>query len=315
MRTPFLSPNRRLGPASLKKSDIPTEMADNLRGVLLMATSMAAFACNDTIMKAVTQEFPLYQSVAMRGCVVLAFMLMVARFQGKRIRLSIPPGDRLPLVLRTGADIVSTVLYLLALREMALADISAIMQSLPLAVTLAAALVFRERLGWRRLAAIGVGFVGVLLILRPGGGAFDLWSAAALASMLLIVVRDLSTRVFSAAIGTTTIAFYAAMTVTVSGFIGGLEESWRFPRADECGLLLLAAVFLTVGYHSAVATMRVGEIAFVAPFRYTSLIWAILLGLIFFGEWPDLWTWAGSILVVGAGIYSILRERQLGRRV
>jgi len=103
--------------------------------------------------------------------------------------------------------------------------------------------------------------------------------------------------------------------VTLSGAALGLTETWRLPRPGEMGLLLLSAAFLTVGYFTAVATMRVGEISFVAPFRYTSLIWAILLGLVFFGEWPDPWTWAGSSLVVGAGLYSILRERQLGRRV
>ncbi|HRM74437.1 MAG TPA: DMT family transporter, partial [Paracoccus sp. (in: a-proteobacteria)] len=81
----------------------------------------------------------------------------------------------------------------------------------------------------------------------------------------------------------------------------------------ETALLFLAAALLTVGYISAVATMRVGEISFVAPFRYTSLLFAIVLGVSVFNEWPDLWTWAGSGLVVGAGLYTILRERTLRR--
>jgi drug/metabolite transporter (DMT)-like permease len=165
----------------------------------------------------------------------------------------------------------------------------------------------------RRLSAIGAGFAGVLLILRPGTGAFDIWSAVALAAMLLIVVRDIATRLFSAAVGTSTIAFYAALSVMASGFVMGVEESWRMPDGREALMIVLSAAFLTTGYVTAVATMRVGEISFVAPFRYTSLLWAIGLGLAFFGEWPDRWTWAGSALVVGAGIYSILRERRLGR--
>ncbi|WP_199260477.1 DMT family transporter [Paracoccus binzhouensis] len=287
--------------------------ADNLRGAGLMMLSMAAFICNDTLMKAVTQSLPLYESVAIRGGMVLALMLLVARRRGG-VRLRVPRADLWPLVLRTAADIASTVLYLVALRQMALADISAIMQALPLAVTLAAALVFGERLGWRRLLAIGIGFLGVLLILRPGTGAFDRWSAVALVSMLLIVLRDIATRRCSARLASSGIAFYAALAVMLTGFVLGTGESWRVPTAAEFALLLAAALFLTVGYITAVATMRVGEISFVAPFRYSSLVWAVLLGLAVFGDWPDPWTWAGSLLVVGAGIYTILREGRLRGR-
>lgn len=310
MRTPFISSQRRVRPASVPAARV-RDPGDNLRGALLMMLSMAAFTCNDAVIKTVTQTLPIYESVALRGVVVLVFMVVLAMIQGRGVRLRVPRGDVLPLVLRTAADIVSTLLYLVALRQMALADISAIMQALPLAVTLAAAMFFGEPLGWRRLTAIGVGFAGVILILRPGTGAFDTWSVLALASMLLIVVRDMVTRMFSASVGSTTIAFWAALTVMLSGWVMGVEETWRMPTPTEAGLLMLSAFFLTVGYLTAVATMRVGEISFVAPFRYTSLIWAIILGLAMFGEWPDVWTWAGSVLVVGAGLYTILRERQI----
>lgn len=312
MRTPFLSPNRRVRPPSVPAVRDPS-MSDNLRGTTLMVLSMATFTCNDAVMKAVTQTLPLYESVALRGLVVLAMMLVIAAIQQGGVRLTVARTDRGPLVLRTAADIVSTLLYLMALRKMALADLSAIMQALPLAVTLAAALVFRERLGWRRFSAIGIGFAGVVLILRPGTGAFDIWSALGLAAMFLIVVRDIATRKFTVGTGSSTIAFYAALTVTLSGVVLGAAEDWRLPTLREALLLLLAAGFLTVGYLAAVATMRVGEISFVAPFRYTSLLFAIVLGVLVFNEWPDLWTWTGSGLVVGAGLYTILRERALGK--
>jgi drug/metabolite transporter (DMT)-like permease len=312
MRAPLLSPFRKTRPRSEPRI-LFAGASDNLRGTLLMVLSMAAFTCNDAVMKAVTRSMPLYESVALRGMLILGLMLAIAQVQQGGVRLAVPRGDRRALVLRSLADIVSTLLYLFALRQMALADLSAIMQALPLGVTLAAALLFRERLGWRRLLAIGIGFVGVLLILRPGTGAFDRWSLIALISMVLIVVRDMATRCFSPALGSSTIAFYAALTVMLSGFALAGEEVWRWPDSREWSLLLLSALFLTVGYISAVATMRVGEISFVAPFRYTSLLWAIVLGLVLFGEWPDAWTWAGSALAVGAGIYTILRERQLGK--
>ena len=129
MRTPFLSTSRRLRP----KSEPPVRdqaKSDNLRGAVLMLISMATFTCNDAVMKAVTQTLPLYESVALRGLSVLVLMLVVAQIQQGGVRLSVPREDLLPLVVRTVADIASTVLYLLALREMALADLSAILQAL-----------------------------------------------------------------------------------------------------------------------------------------------------------------------------------------
>ena len=134
-----------------------------------------------------------------------------------------------------------------------------------------------------------------------------------MAARFLIVVRDIATRKFTVGTGSSTIAFYAALTVTLAGVVLGAAEDWRLPTLREALLLLLAAGFLTVGYLAAVATMRVGEISFVAPFRYTSLLFAIVLGVLVFNEWPDLWTWTGSGLVVGAGLYTILRERALGK--
>ena len=151
------------------------------------------------------------------------------------------------------------------------------------------------------------------MILRPGTSAFTIWSVLGLASVALVVLRDLVTRLFSRDIRSTTIAFYAASSVTASGLLLSLGEGWQWPTLQQLGLLILGGGFLTVGYLSAVATMRVGEISFVAPFRYVSLVTAIILGLLVFGEWPDAWTWAGSGLVVAAGIYTILREARLGK--
>ena len=161
---------------------------------------------------------------------------------------------------------------------------------------------------------VGVGMLGVLIILRPGSGTFGIWSLVALGAMLLVAVRDLSTRQFGRDISSNTIAFYGAVLVTLTGFVLSLGQGWVMPQLWHLALLALGSAFLTVGYLCAVAAMRVGEIAAVSPFRYTSLLMAIFLGLVIFGDWPDLWTWVGSALVVGAGIYTIWREAQLGRR-
>ena len=311
MRTPLLSVNRRARPQSVPPPR--TREGDNLRGAAMMVLSMAAFVCNDAAIKHVTQTLPLSQAVLMRGLAVTVMLWFLARRDGGIDWWPQDRRDRWMLGGRGVAEVGSTFLYLLALQHMALGDLSAIMQSLPLLVMLAAAVVFREPLGWRRLTAVGVGMIGVLLILRPGTGAFSVWSLVAMASVVLIVVREITTRSVSPAMRSSTIAFYAALLVTICAPLLPADGGWRWPTLTEWSGLAVATGFLSVGYHTAVAVMRVGEVGFVSPFRYTSLIFAILVGLVVFGEWPDVWTWVGGALVVSAGLYSIWRETRVGR--
>lgn len=310
MRTPIISPFRRVSPASITTQ--PHQPGDNLRGAVLMCFSMIGFTCNDTVMKFVTQDMPLYQAITLRGLAVMAGILLLAMREGG-LRLSVGAPDRMPMVLRVLGEVGSTVLFLNALQNMAIGDLSAVMQSLPLVVMLGAALLYGEQLGWRRMSAVGIGLLGVMIILRPGSGTFGIWSLVALASVALVAMRDLVTRKFGRGVSSTTIAFYAAISVTLLGLAASLGQGWIVPSISQLLLLLLAGAFLTVGYMTAVAAMRVGEISYIAPFRYTSLIVAIVAGLLVFGEWPDIWTWTGAILVVGAGIYTIWREAQLRR--
>lgn len=302
MRNPLISPEPVLAEGPSR-----TAGADNHRAAVLMMVSTATLVCNDAIMKYLTETMPLYQAVVLRGLFILPLLALYAHWNGG-LRLRISGRDTHCLMWRSVGEIGSSILYLFALRQMALADISAIFQSLPLLVTLAAAVFLGEKLGRRRLAAIGVGFVGVLIVLRPGTSAFDLWSLVALASVLLIVLRDLASRSFSPAVTSSTIAFYAALGVTLFGIAMLPTEEWQPVSATELGLLFLAASFIAVAYVTAVATVRIGEISFVAPFRYSALVWAILLGLLVFGEWPDVWTQLGAVLIVSAGLYSIWRE-------
>lgn len=309
MRTPILSPIRRVRPASVRP--LTPQPGDNLRGALVMTLSMVAFGLNDTVMKFVAQDMPLYQAITLRGIMVMAFILVVAPRLGG-IQLRLPHPARWPMAWRSLGEMASTVLFLNALQNMAMGDLSAIMQALPLVVMVAAALFFGETLGWRRMSAVMAGFLGVLVILRPGGSVFGPWALIALGAMAMVALRDLATRGFGREVSSATIALYAAASVTLTGFALSLVQGWILPDLAQMLLLATGSAILTVGYVSAVAAMRVGEMSYVAPFRYTSLLVAILMGLLVFGEWPDLWTWAGSALVVAAGIYTIWREAQLG---
>jgi drug/metabolite transporter (DMT)-like permease len=286
-------------------------LSDNLRGILLMCASMLAFTLNDTLVKAVTQDgMPLFEAITLRGIGASLGLILLALYQNGGLNLWPKGRDRLWLGLRTLGEIGATLLFLVALTHMPLANLSAILQSLPLAVTLAAAVLLGAPIGWRRLSAILVGFVGVMIIIRPGAADFDIWSVMGLGSVGFVVLRDLVTRQFSAALPSTTGAIWAALAVLTMGLIGLAIEGWQPVSLLALAEVLGAGVFLIVGYICAIMVMRVGDISMVAPFRYTSLLWAILLGWLLFGDLPDRWTLLGAAIVVASGIYMLLRERK-----
>jgi drug/metabolite transporter (DMT)-like permease len=289
-------------------------LSDNSRGILYMNIAMATFTLNDTFMKLATQSVPLSQAIAMRGTLTVVLLLILGRIMGVR-QWGAAPADRPVLALRTVAEVAATITFLLALRQMPLANLSAILQSLPLAVTLGAALLLGEPVGWRRMTAILIGFCGVLLIVRPGTEGFNIWSVLGLASVACVVVRDLATRRFSTALPSVTIALYSAVAVTIMGYAGlGLEE-WTMVTTSEATLLVGASSMLIVGYLFIVMAMRGGDVAIIAPFRYVALIWAIALGWLAFGVFPSGWTLLGAGIVVATGLYTYLREYQLQRRI
>ena len=278
-----------------------------------MMAAMAGFTLNDTAMKFVTETLPLYQTIFLRGVLTVAALALIGMAQGG-LRLRFSRADLRVLGWRTVGEILATLLFLTALMHMPIADLSAIMQSLPLAVTLAAALWFGESIGWRRLVAILLGFAGVMLIIRPGGDSFGIWSVLGVGAVLSVVLRDMATKRFSREVSSVAVSFYAGLSVLIMGAVMIPFDGWKTPTAAEFGGITLAALALIAGYLAVVMTMRVGEVAVVAPFRYTSLLWAVALGYVVFGELPDAWTLAGSALVVGSGVYAFYRERVLAGR-
>jgi drug/metabolite transporter (DMT)-like permease len=287
-------------------------VSENLRGILYMSLSMAAFTINDTFMKAVTVDLPLYQAIALRGGIAVVGLGLLVWATGA-YKYQLPKRDRGLILIRSLADVAATILFLEALLRMPLANLSAILQALPLAVTLAAALVYGDRIGWRRMTAILVGFVGVLIIIRPGAEGFDASALLGLGSVACVVVRDLAVRPLQGQVPSALVALGAAVAVTLMGIIGSALQGWQAMTLGQAGQILGAGLFLIVGYLSSVSAMRHGDVGLVAPFRYTSLLWAIALGWAVFGNLPDFWTLVGSAIVVGAGIFTLLRERAIRR--
>jgi S-adenosylmethionine uptake transporter len=207
------------------------------------------------------------------------------------------------------AEIGAAWFFILALFNLPLANVTAVLQALPLTVTLAAALFMGEKVGWRRFTAIGVGFGGVLLIVRPGPEGFNIYALSALAAVACVTLRDLVTRRLTPSMPSLLVAAAVSGMVTVFAGLASVTETWAPLRGDVALRVAGAAGFVILGYVFSVGAMRVGEIGTVAPFRYTGLIWALVLGLVVFGEWPDALTLTGAGIVAATGLYTLWRER------
>ena len=288
-------------------------LSDNARGAIFMMVSMATFVCNDTIVKVVSADLPLFPTIFLRG-VFASALLFALTYRESALHSSFSVKDRRAVGIRTAAEVGATLCFLTALFNMQIANAMAILQVMPLAVTLAAALFLREAVGWRRWSAIAVGFVGVLVIIQPGSEGFNRYSLWALAAVAMMVVRDLSTRQMTKSVPSVFVALITAVSITIVGGIGSLLQSWDGASLQNVGLLLIAAMFIVVAYLTNVIAMRQGEIGFVSPFRYSVLLWAIGLGWVVFGDIPSANMLIGSAIVIVTGVYTFYRERAVRQR-
>lgn len=289
-----------------------TAAKDNLQGAFLMMGAMAGFTINDAIIKAVGLNMSLPQLLAIRGTLTTLLLLLAAARLGV-FRQSLAPRDRWLIALRSGCEVAAAYFFLSALLRMDLAVASAILLVLPLSVALSAALFLKEPLGWRRLVAILIGFCGMLLIVKPGpsGLTYEAWLA--LAAVACVTVRDLAARKISKDIPSITPALAASFGVALSGYVAMIGQDWAAVSAFDASFIFLAAISVSIAYACSVGAMRIGEVAFVTAFRYTSLIWALILGLIFFGEWPDSVSLIGAGILVATGLFTLYRETRAAR--
>ena len=281
-----------------------------MRGAGLMMGSMVSFTLNDACMKALADELPLSQAIFLRGIATTVLMFILVRVMDAPTR-GISRRDIWLIRARNVTEVATAYFFITALFNMPIANAAAIMQALPLTVTLAGAVFLGQAVGWRRLTAILVGLTGVLLIVRPGLAGFNYYSLYVLAAVAMVTIRDVLSRKISSDVPTVTVALMNAISVMIAFGVASIWSDWQ-PLSVKAGLQLGAAsIFIIGGYIFSVAAMRVGEIAVVAPFRYTSLLAALVLGLFVFGEFPDILTLIGAGIVVATGVYTFNRERRL----
>lgn len=283
-------------------------MSDNSRGALLMTGSMAAFTFNDAFMKTLGEHLPLFQAIFLRGIGTTLFLIALTVWMGQ-VRLAASRRDWTLMVIRAVSEMGGAWFFITALFHMPFANLSAILQALPLAVTLAGAVFLGESVGWRRLTAILVGFAGVMLIVRPGAEGFTVYALYGLATVLCVTVRDIVSRMMSPELPSLMVASVSALGVTLFAATGSAFEVWAPVTLPVALKLLGAMVFVFGGYLFSVSAMRVGELSFVAPFRYTSLIVALVVGALVFGTFPDTLTLIGAGIVVATGLFTLYRER------
>jgi len=283
--------------------------AQNLRGILLMIAAMAGFAVEDMLLKSVYVRLPVGEILTLFGAGGTAVFAALVLRAGQPV---LTCAALTPAVwCRAGCEVAGRLFYTLAIALTPLSSASAILQATPLVVTLGAALIFREHVGWRRWTAIAVGFLGVLILLRPGLEGFTPASVFAVLGTLGFAGRDLATRAAPKDLSNLQLGVYGFAVMVPTGIAmlaatgGGVV-----PDASEWARLAGAVGFGVVAYYMLTAAMRIGEIGVVTPFRYTRLLFALILGVTVFAERPNGPTLIGAAVIVGSGLYTILRERR-----
>ena len=288
-------------------------MTDNLRGILAILIASTAYTLHDSMAKLLSSELPSSEIIIVRGMIATALLITGVFVLRATQPLSILFQPMMIVrLLGTGC---ATVFIIMALRYLPLPTVTTVLQATPLIVTAGAAMMYGDKVGWRRWTAVCTGFLGVLLIVKPGGGFGDA-AYLVLFALLCTTTRDLSTRGLPKDIPSIFVAAAGSVVSVLSGvMILPFDTAWVMPTpwawtlmTVSAALLFFATTFMTVG-------LRTGEIAVVAPFRYVPVPLALLLGYWFWGDVPDAIAAIGILLVLGAGLYTLHRERASLKRV
>lgn len=290
-----------------------SSLAANRRGILSMAGAMACFVANDTLVKYASQAMPALQLIFLRGIMSVVLVFAVAHAMGATARLREITGRW--VVVRAALEAVASIVYLAGLFHLPIANATAINLASPLFMTVLAVAFLREKVGAERWLMVVLGFAGVVLVIQPGVAGFNRYALVCLLASFLQALRDLITRRIDA--GVPAILITLATTAVVTILSGGLSllEGWRPFGAGQLAVLALAATFLMGAYYLIVDSMRHGEMSLVAPFRYSGLLYALLVGYLAWGDVPDALAWCGIVLLVGSGVYALHGERRRARGV
>jgi drug/metabolite transporter (DMT)-like permease len=287
-------------------------MSDNVKGVLAMLVSAAGFVANDATVKLVTAELPNGEIIFLRGLVATSLMGLVTSIScgWRPPRVLLQPA----MALRLLAAAFATLLIVASLRHLPLSTTSAVLQVSPLMVTAGAAIFLGAHVGWRRWTLSLIGFLGVMLIVKPGTAGFVPAAWLVLICLFATSTRDLLTRFIDQSVPSILVTFATSAAVMLSGLALMPFEAWLVPSPRALELLLFASCCVFVAFYFGVVAMRTGEIPVVAPFRYASIVLALLLGYLIWGHMPDAVSLAGIALICTAGLFLLYTEKGSMRR-
>ena len=280
---------------------------NNVRGALFMLGGMFVFAAVDAKAKYLTDHLPAFQIVWLRQIGLVIGVLVLIAYHGRGI---LTTGFRTLQIARGVAAAGSATLFIIGLNFVALADAVSVTFVAPLVVTMLAALLLGERVGIHRWTATVIGFLGTLVVIRPGFESFHPGLFLPLVAAILFALRQVISRHIGPRDRTTTTLTYTALTAFImTSFVQPFV--WQ-PIGPSYLLVIIVSMSLlaALGEFLVIRALEVGQAVFVSPLHYTLIIWASLYGYILFGQFPDGWTWAGSVVIIASGLYVLHRERR-----
>ncbi|WP_146345241.1 DMT family transporter [Falsiphaeobacter marinintestinus] len=283
---------------------------ENLRGAALMTLAMLGFAIEDMIIKMMAGALPTWQIIGYLGAGGAMVFAVATRLRGQPLFTRAYLAKA--VVLRNLGELIGTMGFVTAIALTPISSASAVLQATPLVVTLGAAVFLGEPVGWRRWSAIWVGFFGVLLVIRPWDTQFDANLLFAVLAVVCLGGRDVVTRRVPGDISSFQLSFLAfLMLIPAAGILSVLSpQTYVAPTPALWGMALMTVALGALAYYAIVAAMRVGEVSFVTPFRYSRMIFALIVGVVIFGERPDGVMLLGAAIIVASGIYTVWRERK-----
>ncbi|MEN0000140.1 MAG: DMT family transporter [Pseudomonadota bacterium] len=281
----------------------------NLVGSVWMITAMALFAIEDAFLKAASQTLSVGQVLFLFGLGGALVFALVLRAKGEP--LFVPDVVSRPMQIRAVFEITGRLFYVLAIAFTPLSSATVILQATPLVVVAGAALIFGERVGWRRWTAIFLGLLGVVIIIQPGADSFSALSILAIIGMVGFAGRDLASRAAPATLSTPMLGLYGFLAIIIAGVLYAPFEAKPFIVPSGSALTFMAGAVLAgaAAYAFLMKAMRTGDVSAVTPFRYTRLLFGIGLGVALFGETINLAMIIGGGLIVLSGLFIVWRAR------
>jgi len=282
-----------------------TTASDNLRGIVLMVLAAGVLLLNDAASKLLAERYALSQVISLRHIAALLPILLYVQFRAPAGWGELTIIDRKGQLIRGLCFIGSVWLMIWSVSLLPLPTVTAIAFASPLFIAALAVPILGETVGWRRWAATLVGFLGVLVIVRPGSSAFEWALLVPVAAAFVNGLRDVLTRRIARTDTSLSILFWASVIVVVTTLPLALTGTWKAVNGPDAALFLLAGLLNTGAHFLIVEALRVGQAAVISPYRYSALLWSVIIGYLIWGDLPTLWTLAGAVILVASGVYMI----------